>query len=357
MTVFDHIEFHNHEQVLFCNDPSVGLKAIIAIHSTSLGPAAGGCRMFPYQNTEQALTDVLRLSRGMSHKNAMGGLPLGGGKSVIIADPSAPGKQKLLKAFTRFVQNLGGEYWTAIDIGTTQEDASFMHQHCDYVFALIDPSKNRHDPSWFTSLGGLVSIKAVVEHQFKTDNLKGIKIAIQGCGKTGAYLCELLHKEGAELLVSDVRESAMNVMVEKYGAIPVAPEDIYSVDADVFAPCAMGAILNEVTIDQLKFSAIAGLANNQLATLKDGERLGEKGILYAPDYIANAGGMLYASEDIFDSNEQERSIKRIHGLKDTLLNVFKEAELTGKSTQEIADEMAENIIHSGKRKTEDLSPV
>ena len=339
MSVFSHPEFE-HEQVLFCHDPAIGLQGIIAIHSTALGPAAGGCRMHPYATADEALTDVLRLSRGMSFKNAVAGLPLGGGKSVIIADPSRADKPDLLRAFSRHVQNLGGRYWTAIDIGVGPADADILAENCDYIFARASQYEAGFNPSLFTALGGFTGLRAAAKHAFGRDDLSGLRVAVQGLGQTGADLCRQLHEVGAKLIVADVNDDAVRDMVERYGATPVAAEGIHAQDADVFAPCAMGGGINDATLPDIKAKAICGLANNQLAEPRHGAALQQRGITYVPDYVVNAGGMMGASTVIFDTPSREASIQRILGLYDTILTILGRADETGRPSSEIADEMA-----------------
>lgn len=345
MLLFEHREYDSHQQILFCSDPKADFKAIIAIHNTNLGPAAGGCRMIPYPTSEQALYDVLRLSKGMTYKNALAGLQLGGGKSVIIADPKAPGKQERLKAFCGFVQRLSGQYWTAVDMGVGNEDVLFMDQHCDYVFAKVNEATGRGATSFYTSMGGFVSIKACVKHHFKTDDLKGMRVAVQGVGATGMYLSEMLHEAGAELVVTDIHSAPVQEAVKRFGAKAVSTEEIYSADVDVFAPCATGAIVNDKTLAEFKAKIICGLANNQLERPEHGKQLQEQGILYAPDYVANAGGMIFASDDIFGENEVQRAVNRIENLANTLQEIFVRAESASQSTAVVADQLAEERIY------------
>lgn len=339
MSVFTHPEF-DHEQVLFCHDPMIGLKGIIAIHSTALGPAAGGCRMHPYASADYALTDVLRLSKGMSFKNSVAGLPLGGGKSVIIADPSRSDKAGLLRAFSKHVQDLGGRYWTAIDVGVGPADADILAENCDYIFARASQYEAGFNPSLFTALGGFVGVKAAAKHALGLDDLAGLRVAVQGLGQTGGDLCRQLHDVGAELVVADVNENAVREIVERYGAFPVAPDAIHAQDVDIFAPCAMGGGINDATLPDIKAKAICGLANNQLAEPRHGAALQSRGITYVPDYVVNAGGMMGASTVIFDKPSREASNTRIHGLYDTILNILGTADASGRPSSDVADEMA-----------------
>lgn len=346
MPVFTHAAFDNHEQVIFCRDDAIGLKAIIAIHNTALGPAAGGCRMYDYASEEAALEDVLRLSRGMSYKNALAGLPLGGGKCVILADPAIPHKADLLRAFSRHVQSLGGRYWTAIDVGISPADADVMAENCDYVFTRASSYPDGFSPALFTALGGFMGVKAAAKHVWGRDDLVGMTVAVQGVGATGRDLCRQLHEAGASLIVADVSEAATAFVAQRYGARIVPPDQIHAVDADIFAPCALGAVLNDQTIPEIKAKAISGLANNQLAAPRHGQALMERGITYVPDYIVNAGGVMGAAALIYSSPTIEQSQAKIRGLFDTILKVLAEAKATGAPPSEVADRMAREKIAS-----------
>lgn len=347
--VFDHSDFDAHEQVIFCNDPGVGLKAIIALHSTALGPAAGGCRMHPYASEEEALTDVLRLSKGMTYKSAVAGLPLGGGKCVIIADPNDPQKPELLRAFADHVQSLAGSYWTAIDIGVGPDDADVLAERCDYIFARASQYELGFNPSEFTALGGFMGIKAVGDAVFGRSDLQGLRVAVQGLGATGYALSKHLHEAGAKLIVADVRTEAAAQVVSEFGATPADPHRVHAADVDIFAPCALGAGLNDQTIPEIKAKAICGLANNQLAEDRHGEALQQAGIAYVPDYVVNAGGMMGASTVIFTEPSRETSIRQIEGLKDTIKEILIRAAAEGRPTSEIADAMAMERINSGRK--------
>jgi len=338
--LFDHPDFDGHEQVLFCHDPSVGLRAIIAIHSTVLGPAAGGCRMHPYASDAEALTDVLRLSKGMTYKSSVAGLPLGGGKCVIIGDPNDPRKPELLHAFAKHVQSLKGRYWTAIDVGVGPEDADVLAETCDYIFARASQYEAGFNPSRFTALGGFVGIKAAAKAVLGRDDLSGLKVAVQGLGATGYNLCRHLHEAGAQLLVADVKKDAVELVVSEFAATPLPPEKIHAAEADVFSPCAMGGVLHDETIPQIKAKIICGLANNQLAEDRHGKLLADAGITYVPDYVVNGGGMMGASTVIFSEPSREQSIQRIEGLAGTISQIIAKAQTSGRTTFEIADEIA-----------------
>lgn len=342
--LFDHPDFDDHEQVLFCSDPATGLRGIIALHSTALGPAAGGCRMHPYANDAQALADVLRLSKGMTYKNAVAGLPLGGGKCVIIGDPNDPKKPDLLRAFARHVQSLAGKYWTAIDIGVGPADADILAEECDYVFARASQYEAGFNPSAFTALGGFVGIKAAVDVVLGRKDLRGVSVAVQGLGATGYAVCEHLHGVGAILTVADVREDVVAQAVSEFGATAVSPDRIHAADVDVFAPCALGAGLNDETIPDIKAKIICGLANNQLAEPHHGQVLADAGIAYVPDYLVNAGGMMGASTVIFSEPSRAQSVKQIEGLHDTLSTILTRARDENRPSSDIADAMATQTI-------------
>ena len=336
----EHPDFDGHEQVIFCHDTQAGLRAIIAIHSTVLGPAAGGCRMHPYATEADALTDVLRLSKGMTYKNSAAGLPLGGGKCVIIADPDSPEKPALLEAFAKHVQALQGRYWTAIDIGVGPEDADILAQTCDFIFARASQYEPGFNPSSFTAYGGFIGIRAAVKAVFGNDDLTGIRVAVQGLGATGYVLSKHLHEAGARLTVADVRPETVDRAVAEFGAEAVSPDAIHAADVDVFAPCALGAGLNDQTIPEITARVICGLANNQLAESRHGQALADAGIAYVPDYVVNAGGMMGASNVIFSELSRDASIRRIEGLHDTITAILERAASHGRPSADIADEMA-----------------
>ena len=348
--IHEHPDFDGHEQVIFCHDTQAGLRAIIAIHSTVLGPAAGGCRMHPYATEADALTDVLRLSKGMTYKNSAAGLPLGGGKCVIIADPDSPEKPALLEAFAKHVQALQGRYWTAIDIGVGPEDADILAQTCDFIFARASQYEPGFNPSSFTAYGGFIGIRAAVKAVFGNDDLTGIRVAVQGLGATGYVLSKHLHEAGARLTVADVRPEMVDRAVAEFGAEAVSPDAIHAADVDVFAPCALGAGLNDQTIPEITARVICGLANNQLAESRHGQALADAGIAYVPDYVVNAGGMMGASNVIFSELSRDASIRRIEGLHDTITAILEHAASHGRPSADIADEMAVERIRNAAAK-------
>ena len=348
--IHEHPDFDGHEQVIFCHDTQAGLRAIIAIHSTVLGPAAGGCRMHPYATEADALTDVLRLSKGMTYKNSAAGLPLGGGKCVIIADPDSPHKPALLEAFAKHVQALQGRYWTAIDIGVGPEDADILAQTCDFIFARASQYEPGFNPSSFTAYGGFIGIRAAVKTVFGNDDLTGIRVAVQGLGATGYVLSKHLHEAGARLTVADVRPEMVDRAAAEFGAEAVSPDAIHAADVDVFAPCALGAGLNDQTIPEITARVICGLANNQLAESRHGQALADAGIAYVPDYVVNAGGMMGASTVIFSELSRDASIRRIEGLHDTITAILERAASHGRPSADIADEMAVERIRNAAAK-------
>lgn len=344
MTVFNLEAFDEHEQVVFCNDTESGLKAIICIHNTALGPAVGGCRMWEYESDESALIDALRLSRGMTYKNAMAGLPFGGGKSVIIGNSQTMKSEALFKAFGRFLNNLNGRYVSAEDVGISPADLAIAHTETDFVVGLEDKSG---DPSPVTAYGVFKGIKAAVKHKFTHDNLDGIKVSVQGVGHVGYYLCRHLHEQGAKLYVSDINRESINRVVDEFSAVEVATDAIYDQDVDIYAPCALGATINDDTITRLKCSIVAGAANNQLAEDRHGNELMKRGILYAPDYVINAGGIINIS---FEENYQlQTALNKVDEIYDTLMEVFETSAREGNATNQIADQIARERIARARR--------
>ena len=332
--MFDHPDFDDHEQVIFCREPQAQLIAIIAVHSTALGP------MWPYGSIDEALTDVLRLARAMSYKNALADLPLGGGKAVVIADPAKDKTEVLLKAFARQVDTLGGRYLTAEDVGVGIADVEVMASATDHVFGLSSTG----DPSPFTARGAFQGIRAAVQHKLGRRSLDRLRVAVQGVGNVGYELCKLLDDAGAQLILTDVDATALGRAVDAFGAEPVGVEEIYGRDVDVFAPCALGGVLNDETISKLDAEIVAGVANNQLAEERHGEALHEKGVLYAPDYVVNAGGMLNGSGDIFGSHDVDEVRTRIDRIYDTVLEIFERSSSEHTPPHRIADEMARRRI-------------
>lgn len=339
MSVFDLAAFDDHEQVSFFTDKASGLKAIVAIHDTTLGPAVGGCRMWDYANDQEAITDVLRLSRGMTYKNAVAGLAMGGGKAVIIGDAKKDKSQALFTAFGRAVDTLGGRYYSAEDVGITTQDIMVAHQQTPYMAGLEGKSG---DPSPFTALGTFLGIQAAVKHQLGKDSLNGLTVAVQGLGHVGYYLCQHLYQAGAKLIVTDLNQQALQIVATEFNATIVGLDEIYTQDVDIYAPCALGATINDDTINVIKASVIAGCANNQLAEPYHGDLLRERGILYAPDYVINAGGIINVSYDNdYCATKSTRHVEKIY---DTLANIFIEADQASQQTTNIADQLARRII-------------
>ena len=346
MKIFERISEYGHEQVVFCHEQATGLRAVIAIHNTILGPALGGCRMWPFESEEEALADAMRLSRGMTYKNAAAGLNLGGGKAVIIGDPNKDKSEALFRAFGRFVQSLGGRYITAEDVGTSVQDMEYIKMETDFVSGLPEEFGGSGDPSQFTALGTFEGIRASVKYRLKESSLKGIRVAVQGVGHVGYYLCELLHEAGADLIVSDIFEEKVERVVDNFGARSVSGDEIYSVDAEVFAPCALGAIVNDDTISRMKFKIIAGGANNQLLDEKiHGRKLLEKDILYAPDYLINAGGVTNVFFEVIKEYSRDRVTKKVKNIYNILMEVYHIAEKEKITTAEAAARLAEKRLN------------
>ena len=333
---------YRHEKVLFVNNEKAGLKAIIAVHNTNLGPAIGGCRLFPYASFDDALFDVLRLSRGMSHKNAVAGLPHGGGKGVIIADPSMK-TEAMFEAFGEAVNNLGGDYITAEDVNTTCADAMVMLRKTNHICGL---PMNSGDPSPFTARGVWQGIKATAKVALGRDDLEGLTIAVQGLGKVGWDLCRHLHESGAKLIIANRSNKEMaEKAIAEFGAKIVATEEIYAQECDIFSPNAMGAILNPTTIPQLKCKAVAGGANNQILDDASGIALKQKGIYYAPDFVINGGGVINAAAEVDGPYNKEEVLKKVDNIYNTIEHILSESKKTGEPEGVIATRFAESIIY------------
>jgi leucine dehydrogenase len=346
MPIFDSIQHHEHEQVVFCSDRPSGLRAIIAIHNTALGPALGGTRMWMYKSDEEALHDVLRLSRGMTYKAAVAGLNLGGGKAVIIGDPNRDKTEAMFRAFGRFVEGIAGRYITAEDVGTDVRDMEYVRMETKYVTGIDRALGGSGDPSPVTAFGVYAGIKACMKDLTGSDSLKGRKVAVQGAGHVAEYVCGHLAKEGAAVSVSDIYPEKAKRLAELTAATVVAADAIYDVDADIFCPCALGAIVNDDTIPRFKFRIIAGGANNQLADeAKHGRMLIERGIMYAPDYAINAGGLINVYNEL-EGYSQERAMKQAEGIYDTILRIFATAKREGIPTYEASNRLAEDRIRS-----------
>jgi len=345
MSVFDHPEFDQHESIHHFSDRATGLKAIIAIHSTVLGPAAGGCRRWRYDSGADALSDALRLSRGMTYKNAVAGLPFGGGKAVILADEQTRNSSQLLAAFGCAVDSLDGRYITAEDVGVTVDDMRLVRRETEYVSGLPQNGESAGgDPSPWTALGVFLSIEAAAQTRLGTDSLKGLRIAVQGVGSVGRHLCRLLHRAGARLVITDLNlRNLMRLRAEiPVSEVPVS--EILYADVDIVAPCALGNVLNAETIPRIRAKVIAGAANNQLATDGDGARLAERGILYAPDYVINAGGIISCAREYLGQSSEEEVRAEVGRIPERLLALFREAKATAKPTNTLADELARRLV-------------
>jgi len=342
--VFTSPAFDLHEEVIFYTDAKSGLRAIIAIHDTTLGPALGGCRMWPYGNEQEAITDVLRLSRAMSFKNALAQLSTGGGKSVIIGDPESDKSETLFHAFGRFVENLGGRYIVAEDVGTNVDDMSHIRSQTPHVMGFSARQGSSGDPSPVTAYGVFCGLKAAVEFRLGRVDLAGLSVAMQVIGHVGYQLCKYLHEAGAKLMVSDIHGAAVARAEADFGARAVAGEDIYSQDVDVFAPCALGAELNRRTIPQLKAQVVAGAANNQLECAEDGAKLAERNILYAPDYVINAGGVSNLSYERENGYARDQAMAHTARIYEIASEIFGRAKREGRPTSDIADDMAQELL-------------
>ncbi|WP_156187071.1 Leu/Phe/Val dehydrogenase [Bacillus sp. FJAT-27231] len=351
-TLFE--KMSEHEQVVFCNDPATGLKAIIAIHDTTLGPALGGCRMQPYNSVEEALEDALRLSKGMSYKCAASDVDFGGGKAVIIGDPQKDKSPELFRAFGQFVDSLGGRFYTGTDMGTNMEDFIHAMKETNCIVGVPEAYGGGGDSSIPTAMGVLYGIKATNKMLFGKDDLGGVTYAIQGLGKVGYKVAEGLLEEGAHLFVTDINEQSLQMIQEKAKATPgsvtvVASDEIYSQEADVFVPCAFGGVVNDETMKQFKVKAIAGSANNQLLTEEHGRQLADKGILYAPDYIINSGGLIQVADELYVVNK-ERVLAKTKHIYDAILEVYQQAELDRVTTMEAANRMCEQRMAARGRR-------
>jgi leucine dehydrogenase len=346
MSVFDAPAFDAHEGVHFFTDKAAGLSAIIAIHSTALGPAAGGCRMWPYEASEGALQDVLRLSRGMSYKNAIAELPLGGGKAVIWGNPRTDKSDALFEAFGRAIDTLGGRYWTAEDVGVSTADMAIVARQTRFVAGLDQGDAASGDPSPFTARGVFEGIKSCAARVFGSDDLTGRHVAVQGVGHVGAYLCRHLAEAGARLTLTDIDSAALAALARELAAETVDPNAIYDVQADVFAPCALGGVINSDTLNRLKVKIIAGAANNQLIVPEMGEFLRRAGVLYAPDYVINGGGIINVAAEISGQYDRVWVETKLARLTETLGAILDQALASDRPTHEIADAMARARIEA-----------
>jgi leucine dehydrogenase len=340
MSVFSNPYFDGHENVIFCHDAETGLRALIAIHNTTRGPALGGCRFYPYASEEEALKDVLRLSRGMTYKSALANLDLGGGKAVIIGDPKVIKTPELLAAFGRRIEQLHGTYITAEDVGTTTEDMGYIHEGTSHVVGLNQKLGGSGDPSVVTSYGVFMGLKACLKFVFGDDDCTGRHVAIQGMGHVGMKLAKHLKDAGARVTIADINRENIDRALSMFKAQVVSPDEIYDVEADVFSPCAMGGIINDLTLQRLKCRIVAGAANNQLAEDSHAEALMKKGITYAPDYVINAGGLINVAHEGPTYN-REAVLKHVSKIFDTLIEILEAAKTEDISTRLASDRIAE----------------
>ncbi len=343
MELFKYMETYDYEQMVVCQDKQSGLKAIVVIHDTTLGPALGGTRMWTYNTEADAFEDALRLARGMTYKNAAAGLNLGGGKTVIIGDPKKDKNEEMFRAFGRFIQGLNGRYITAEDVGTTVEDMDIIYQETPFVTGVSPAFGSSGNPSPVTAYGVYRGMKAAANEAFGTDSLEGKVIAVQGVGHVAYNLCRHLNEEGAQLIVTDINKEAVDRVVEKFGAKAVDPDEIYGVECDIFAPCALGAIINDQTIGQIKAKVIAGAANNQLRETRHGDAIHEMGIIYAPDYVINAGGVINVADELNGYN-RDRAMKKVETIYDNIAKVIEISKRDGIPTYLAADRLAEERI-------------
>jgi leucine dehydrogenase len=348
MDVFASSAFDHHEQVVFAHDRASGLRAIVAVHDTTLGPAVGGCRMWPYRSEEEALDDVLRLSRGMTCKAAMAGVPYGGGKTVIIGDPARDKSPALLAALGRAIDSLGGRYWTAEDVGTTAADMEAIASGTRHV--LGRSGQGGGDPSPMTALGVLEGIAVALRHRLGREGVRGARVAIQGLGQVGFALARALAAEGATLIVADIDPARTARAEAELGARVVGPGEVHAVETEVFAPCALGAVLDDRTIPELGAPIVAGSANNQLAAERHGGALAARGVLYVPDYVINAGGLISVVEELAPAGwSRSRAEARVRGIGATLDALFTQARREGRPTHEVAEAMARARLAAARK--------
>jgi len=348
--MFETLATYGHEQVVFCHNKDAGLKAIIAIHNTVLGPALGGTRMWPYQSEDEALNDVLRLSRGMTYKNAVAGLNIGGGKAVIIGDPAKDKSEALFRAFGQFVESLGGRYITAEDVGIDVNDMEYVYRETEYVTGVHQVHGGSGDPSPFTAYGALQGLLATLNRKFGDEDVGKYSYAVQGLGHVGMEYVKLLKERGAKIFVTDINKALVDKAVSEYGAEAVGLDEIYDVPADVYSPCALGGTVNTQTLPRLKCKVICGAANNQLANNEIGDEVVKRGILYAPDYAVNAGGVMNVALEL-DGYNRERAMRMMRTIYHNLSRIYEIADREGIATYQAADRLAEERIETiGKLK-------
>lgn len=358
--IFTYMGKYDYENLLLCQDKALDFKAIIAIHDTTLGPATGGCRMWQYESEMDAIEDALRLGRGMTYKYAAAGVNLGGGKAVIIGDPKRKDREPVFRALGKFINRLGGKYITGEDVGTTLRDMEYIRMETEHVVTLPTYLGGAGDIAPMTALGTIRSMQACCNRVYSSDSLVGKRIAVQGLGAVGHNIVAQLHELGAKMIVADIDPHKVDVMVEKYGVGKVDPESIYDVKCDVFCPCALGAIINDDTLDRLRCTIICGSANNQLKEERHGDLLEKKELIYAPDYITNAGGTIYDTDRLEVGNvSHERGKEKVIRVYDNMMRVFEIADRDKIPTYLAADRMAEERIEQiaeVKKYVDDLKP-
>ncbi|MDQ4005199.1 MAG: leucine dehydrogenase [Actinomycetota bacterium] len=337
-----------YEQVVFFHDPPSGLRAIVAIHSTKLGPALGGTRFFPYSSEDEALRDVLRLAKGMTYKAAAAGLDLGGGKAVVIGDPKRDKSEELLRAYGRFIESLGGRYITAEDVGSSREDMDMLRRETRWVTGVSQRLGGSGDPSPVTAYGVYQGLRATVEEALRTSSLEGVRVVVQGAGKVGYHLIRHLHTAKAKIVAADVDVDAVARVVNDFGVDTVEPDKAHALECEIFAPCALGSVIRDDTLPNLKCKIVAGAANNQLERPEHGSALAELGILYAPDYVINAGGLMNVADELI-GYDRDRAMKRVEGIYRTLREVFRLSRLEGLTPAESADRLAEDRMREVSR--------
>ena len=346
METFELMEDFGHEQVIFCGNKESGLKSIIAIHDTTLGPALGGTRMWNYRNVDEAMKDALRLSRGMTYKSAIAGLNFGGGKAVIIGDAATDKSELLFRTFGKYVDGLGGRFIAAEDVGTDVRDMEYARMESKYITGISKAIGGSGDPTPVTAYGVYVGMKACAHEKWGSDSLRGRKIAVQGAGQVARHLCEYLYNEGAEIFITDIYEEKIEYILDTIKAHVVKPQEIYEINAEIFSPNALGSIINDDTLDKLKCEIIAGGANNQLEDeKKHGKALMDKGILYAPDYVINAGGLINVANEL-EGYRQDRAMKQAEGIYSIVQKVLKKSKSEEIPTNVASNKIAEERLSS-----------
>ncbi|MFP4598364.1 MAG: Leu/Phe/Val dehydrogenase [Persicimonas sp.] len=345
MDLFEYATELEYGELHLKSNPRTGLRAIVALHNLQMGPAIGGCRFIEYDSTDDALQDVMRLARGMTYKAAITNLPHGGGKSVLIRPPNMSDQQRreIFEEFGEFIDSLGGQYITAEDSGTTVEDMNVIHEQTDHVLGYAADAGGSGDPSPVTARGVRHGVEAAVKYQYDRNDLEGLRVAVQGVGNVGYYLASELHELGAELIVTDIDQDALERCADETGATVVEPDEIFGVDCDIFAPCALGAVINDDTLSQLTCDIVAGAANNQLAEDRHGEILRDRGILYAPDYVINAGGLIHVAAD-YAGQDGDWARTETEGIFDTLIEIFERADADNLPTGVVADRIVEEKL-------------